>query len=70
VRIYAPYKFVSKAFRAGRHTGALNGLEIGGGEYCDGRVRARFESEKQILPRETRYCAGRPVPRAAVSGRR
>jgi len=33
VRISAPYKFVSKEFRAGRTQVRVNGLEIGGGEF-------------------------------------
>src|ERR1700693_2244963 len=33
VRISAPYKFVSKEFRAGRSRIRVNGLEIGGDEF-------------------------------------
>src|SRR4051795_5690765 len=33
VRISAPYKFVSKEFRAGKSQIRVNGLEIGGDEF-------------------------------------
>jgi len=49
VRISAPYKFVSKEFRAGRTQVRVNGLEIGGGEFIVMAGPCSVESEKQIM---------------------
>jgi 3-deoxy-7-phosphoheptulonate synthase len=50
VRISAPYKFVSKQFRAGRTRIALhNGVEIGGDEFVVMAGPCSVESEKQIM---------------------
>src|SRR6201990_1724302 len=49
VRISAPYKFVSKEFRAGRTQIRVNGLEIGGGEFIVMAGPCSVESEKQIM---------------------
>src|SRR5258706_1714704 len=49
VRISAPYKFVSKEFRAGRTQIRVNGLEIGGNEFIVMAGPCSVESEKQIM---------------------
>src|ERR1700681_2701139 len=49
VRISAPYKFVSKEFRAGRTHIRVNGLEIGGDEFIVMAGPCSVESEKQIM---------------------
>jgi len=49
VRISAPYKFVSKEFRAGRTQIRVNGLEIGGAEFIVMAGPCSVESEKQIM---------------------
>jgi 3-deoxy-7-phosphoheptulonate synthase len=49
VRISAPYKFVSREFRAQRSAIRLNGLEIGGGEFVVMAGPCSVESEKQIM---------------------
>src|ERR1700681_229419 len=49
VRISAPYKFVSKEFRAGRSRIRVNGLEIGGDEFIVMAGPCSVESEKQIM---------------------
>src|SRR2546421_1175827 len=49
VRISAPYKFVSKEFRAGKTRIKVNGMEIGGGEFIVMAGPCSVESEKQIM---------------------
>src|SRR3989440_3068333 len=49
VRISAPYKFVSKEFRAGKTRIKVNGTEIGGGEFIVMAGPCSVESEKQIM---------------------
>ncbi len=49
VRISAPYKFVSKEFRAGRSQIRVNGIEIGGDEFIMMAGPCSVESEKQIM---------------------
>ena len=50
VRISAPYKFVSKEFRAGRTQIRVNGgVEIGGDEFIVMAGPCSVESEKQIM---------------------
>src|SRR6202007_944294 len=49
VRISAPYKFVSKEFRAGRTQVRVNGLEIGGDEFIVMAGPCSVKSEKQIM---------------------
>jgi len=49
VRISAPYKFVSKEFRAGKTRIKVNGTEIGGGEFVVMAGPCSVESEKQIM---------------------
>src|SRR6202795_1742972 len=49
VRISAPYKFVSKEFRAGRSQIRVNGCEIGGDEFIVMAGPCSVESEKQIM---------------------
>jgi 3-deoxy-7-phosphoheptulonate synthase len=49
VRISAPYKFVSKEFRAGRTRIRVNGCEIGGDEFMVMAGPCSVESEKQIM---------------------
>src|SRR5260370_27552668 len=49
VRISAPYKFVSKEFRAGKTKIKINGTEIGGGEFGGGSGPCSGESGKQII---------------------
>src|SRR6202162_306972 len=49
VRISAPYKFVSKEFRAGRSRIRVNGLEIGGDDFIVMAGPCSVESEKQIM---------------------
>ncbi len=49
VRITAPYKFVSKEFRAGKTRIKVNGTEIGGGEFIVMAGPCSVESEEQIM---------------------
>src|SRR6266852_4141356 len=49
VRISAPYKFVSKEFRAGRTRIRVNGIEIGGDEFIVTAGPCSVESEKLIM---------------------
>ena len=49
VRISAPYKFVSKEFRAGRTRVRVNGTEIGGDEFIVMAGPCSVESEEQIM---------------------
>src|SRR5450432_471718 len=49
MRISAPYKFVSKQFKAGRTRIRVNGLEIGGDEFIVMAGPCSVESEKQIM---------------------
>src|ERR1700716_612109 len=49
VRISAPYKFVSKEFRAGKTRIKVNGTEIGGSEFVVMAGPCSVESEKQIM---------------------
>src|SRR5947207_1696643 len=49
VRISAPYKFVSREFRAEPTRIPLNGLEIGGDEFVVMAGPCSVESEKQIM---------------------
>ena len=49
VRISAPYKFVSKEFRAGKTRMRVNGTEIGGDEFVVMAGPCSVESEKQIM---------------------
>ena len=49
VRISAPYKFVSKEFRAGRTRVRVNGTEIGGDQFVVIAGPCSVESEKQIM---------------------
>ena len=49
VRISAPYKFVSKEFRAGKTRIKINGAEIGGDEFIVMAGPCSVESEKQIM---------------------
>ena len=49
VRISAPYKFVSKEFRAGRTRIRVNGAEIGGDEFVVMAGPCSVESEQQIM---------------------
>jgi 3-deoxy-7-phosphoheptulonate synthase len=49
VRISAPYKFVSKEFRAERTQIAVNGHEFGGDEFVVIAGPCSVESEKQIM---------------------
>src|SRR6202049_42068 len=49
MRISAPYKFVSKQFKAGRTRIRVNGTEIGGGEFVVMAGPCSVESEKQIM---------------------
>src|SRR6202007_2993969 len=49
VRISAPYKFVSKEFRAGKTRIRVNGCEIGGDEFIVMAGPCSVESEKQIM---------------------
>src|ERR1700756_1673998 len=49
VRISAPYKFVSKQFKAGRTRIRINGMEIGGDEFVVMAGPCSVESEKQIM---------------------
>src|SRR2546421_8021179 len=49
VRISAPYKFVSKEFRAGKTKIKINGTEIGGAEFVVMAGPCSVESEKQIM---------------------
>src|SRR5260370_31237987 len=49
VRISAPYKFVSKEFRAGRTRIRVNGIDIGGDEFIVMAGPCSVESEKQIM---------------------
>src|SRR5271155_2048322 len=49
VRISAPYKFVSKEFRAGKTRIKVNGTAIGGDEFVVMAGPCSVESEKQIM---------------------
>src|SRR6202163_4986715 len=49
VRISAPYKFVSKQFRAGKTRVRANGTEIGGDEFVVMAGPCSVESEAQIM---------------------
>src|SRR5882757_5490373 len=49
VRISAPYKFVSKEFRAGKTRIKINGTEIGGADFVVMAGPCSVESEKQIM---------------------
>src|SRR3989440_9507737 len=49
VRISAPYKFVSREFRAGRTRVRVNGTEIGGDQFVVMAGPCSVESEKQIM---------------------
>jgi 3-deoxy-7-phosphoheptulonate synthase len=49
VRISAPYKFVSKQFRAGKTRVRVNGTEIGGDEFVVMAGPCTVESEAQIM---------------------
>src|SRR5271169_3240228 len=49
VRISAPYKFVSKQFRAGKTRVRVNGAEIGGDEFVVMAGPCSVESEAQIM---------------------
>jgi 3-deoxy-7-phosphoheptulonate synthase len=49
VRISAPYKFVSKEFKSTRTRIRLNGIEIGGDDFCVMAGPCSVESEKQIM---------------------
>jgi 3-deoxy-7-phosphoheptulonate synthase len=49
VRISAPYKFVSKQFRAGKTRVRVNGTEIGGDEFVVMAGPCSVESEEQIM---------------------
>ena len=49
VRISAPYKFVSREFRAERTRVRVNGTEIGGGEFIVAAGPCSVESESQIM---------------------
>jgi 3-deoxy-7-phosphoheptulonate synthase len=49
VRISAPYKFVSKEFRAGRTRIRVNGTQIGGDEFIVMAGPCSVESEEQIM---------------------
>ncbi|HMF77719.1 MAG TPA: 3-deoxy-7-phosphoheptulonate synthase [Bryobacteraceae bacterium] len=49
VRISAPYKFVSREFRAAKSQVKANGVEIGGDEFVMMAGPCSVESEKQIL---------------------
>jgi 3-deoxy-7-phosphoheptulonate synthase len=49
VRISAPYKFVSKEFRAEKTRIRVNGTEIGGGEFIVMAGPCTVESESQIM---------------------
>src|SRR6202007_147708 len=49
VRISAPYKFVSKQFRAGKTKVRVNGTVIGGDEFVVMAGPCSVESEKQIM---------------------
>jgi 3-deoxy-7-phosphoheptulonate synthase len=49
VRISAPYKFVSKQFRAGRTRVRVNGTEMGGDEFVVMAGPCSVESEAQIM---------------------
>src|SRR5260370_10637977 len=49
VRISAPYKFVSKEFRAEKSRIRVNGIEVGGDEFIMMAGPCSVESEKQIM---------------------
>jgi 3-deoxy-7-phosphoheptulonate synthase len=49
VRISAPYKFVSKEYRAERTRIRVDGCEIGGDEFTVMAGPCSVESEKQIM---------------------
>jgi len=58
VRISAPYKFVSREFRATKSQIHVNGVEIGGDEFIVMAGPCSVESEKQILE-TARFVASR-----------
>src|SRR5258708_12073867 len=67
VRISAPYKFVSKEFRAGRTRIRVNGTEIGGDEFVVMAGPCSVESEQQIMrAAEGVARAGAKVPRGGA----
>src|SRR3954471_19508017 len=49
VRISAPYKFVSREFRAAKTVVTANGFDIGGDEFVVMAGPCSVESEKQIM---------------------
>src|SRR5574340_24214 len=49
LRISAPYKFVSKEFKREATRIAVNGVEIGGGDFVVMAGPCSVESEKQIM---------------------
>ncbi len=49
VRISAPYKFVSKEFKPNHTRIRLNGIEIGGDDFCVMAGPCSVENEKQIM---------------------
>src|SRR5215471_9553158 len=49
VRISAPYKFVSREFRAERTRIRVNGMEIGGDQFVVMAGPCSVESERQIM---------------------
>src|SRR6202046_2653279 len=49
MRISAPYKFVSKQFKAGRTRIRVNGIEIGGDEFIVMAGPCSGESEEQVM---------------------
>jgi 3-deoxy-7-phosphoheptulonate synthase len=68
VRISAPYKFVSKQFRAGKTRVRVNGTEIGGDEFVVMAGPCSVESEAQIM-RAAEGVAARKFCAAARSSR-
>ncbi|MFN3322520.1 MAG: 3-deoxy-7-phosphoheptulonate synthase [Bryobacteraceae bacterium] len=66
VRISAPYKFVSKEFRAGRTQIRVNGAEIGGDEFVMMAGPCSVESETQIM--ETAEAVARAGARILRGG--
>lgn len=66
VRISAPYKFVSKEFRAGRTQIRVNGTEIGGDEFVMMAGPCSVESETQIM--ETAEAVARAGARILRGG--
>src|SRR3954468_18946114 len=57
VRISAPYKFVSKEFRATKTQIRVNGHEIGGDTFIMMAGPCSVESEKQIMETAERVAA-------------